>query len=226
MTEKPKFALLDLGGGARPVAVIDGFASSPGHWRDCATGQGYEFRGDFYPGQRKHVEAAYFDDVGARLGAIMRTAFGCSKSLKVERTLYSIVDMEAADLSLAQRIPHFDDSAEDAYALVHYLSQGRFGGTAFYRHRSTGMAQIPLQRHAEYLAALKQDFAIHGEPRPAYIENSTAIFEQIGSVDFAYNRAVIYHGNQLHCPLVPDEIRHSHDPVAGRLTIAAFFRAS
>lgn len=226
MTDSPHIELLELGAGTQPVAVIDGFASSPEHWRNQSLGPGYAARGDFYPGQRRNVDPAYFEDVGKRLGKIMRSAFGCSRSLRVERALYSIVDTNPADLSLAQRIPHFDNSAEDAFALVHYLSLGRYGGTAFYRHRSTGMSQIHASQHAEYLEALGKDFATHGEPRPSYIDGSTAIFEQIGRVDFANNRAAIYRANQLHCPIVPNDVQHLRGPTGGRLTIAVFFRAT
>jgi hypothetical protein len=47
----------------------------------------------------------------------------------------------------------------------------------------------------------------------------------IGSVDFAYNRAVIYPGNQLHCSIVPAGVAHPGNPLTGRLTIAGFFHA-
>ncbi|WP_341711807.1 DUF6445 family protein [Erythrobacter sp.] len=225
MTNQPTVTLLELGLSARPAAIVEGFAAAPALWRDQALGSGYEARGDFYPGPRKHVDPGYFSDVGGRLGAVMRSVFGCSQSLKVDRALYSIVDTPPKDLSLAQRIPHFDDSSDHAFAMVHYLSHTPFGGTAFYRHKSTGLSQIPAQRHAEYLQALTRDLDIHGEPEPSYIAGSTAIFEQTGQVDFSYNRAVIYHGNQLHCPMILENLEHVSDPFRGRLTIAVFFRA-
>lgn len=225
MTNQPTVDLLDLGRDVPPAVTVDGFAQSPETWRAEALDEGYEFRGDFYPGRRKHVSARYFDDVGGRLGAIMRSVFGCRTSLKVDRALYSIVSTAPDDLSLAQRIPHFDDSADNAFALVHYLSHDVFGGTAFYRHKSTGLAQITSIRHASYLEELAEDLNVLGEPGPAYIAETTAIFDQIGTADFAYNRAVIYHGNQLHCPVVPLHIMHPDEPATGRLTIAAFFRA-
>lgn len=225
MTNPPTIDLLDLGHGVPPAVIVDGFAQSPETWRDEALGEGYELRGDFYPGRRKHVAASYFDDVGGRLGAIMRSVFGCRKSLKVDRALYSIVSTAPENLSLAQRIPHFDDSADNAFALVHYLSHDVFGGTAFYRHKSTGLAQIKSIRHASYWEALAGDLDALGEPGPAYVAETTAIFDQIGCADFASDRAVIYHGNQLHCPVVPLHIMHPDEPAKGRLTIAAFFRA-
>ncbi len=226
MNRQASLEVLDLGADAQPVAIIDGLAASPDTWRERGSGSGYEFRGDFYPGRRKHVDSCYFNDVGGPLGAVMRSIFGCSNFLRVDRALYSIVSTEADDLSLAQRIPHFDDCSNNSFAMVHYLSQGNFGGTGFYRHRSTGLFQVPIARQADYLSALTQDFEIFGKPPSAYINGSTDIFEQAGRVDFRYNRAVIYRGNQLHCPIIPQDLVHPGDPSCGRLTIAVFFRAN
>ncbi|MDZ4307841.1 DUF6445 family protein [Allopontixanthobacter sp.] len=230
MTAKPHVKVIELPGADCPVAIIDGFATAPERWRQEAAGDndgdGYAFRGDFYPGKRKPVGPAYFQDVGARLGMIVQSVFGCSRALKIDRALYSIVSTPDAQLSPAQRIPHIDDVATDSFAMVHYLAHSAFGGTAFYRHRSTGLARIPVHRHAEYLHSLEHDFAVHGHPRPDYIKGATSIFDQIFSVEFAFNRAIIYPGNLLHCSVVPGAIRHPDSPAIGRLTIAAFFRAS
>ena len=225
MSNPPAIGILELGEEQCPVAVIDGFARHPDRWRDEAQGGDYAFRGDFYPGRRKHVGADYFADVGMRLGAILQSVFGCSKSLHVERALYSIVSLDPSSLSLAQRFPHIDDLAPHAFAMVHYLSQRPFGGTAFYRHRKTGYSRISQARHPEYLAALERDLAADAGNSAGYIQGHTDAFEQIGHVDFAYNRAVIYPGNLLHCSIVPPAIEHPDDPLQGRLTIAGFFNA-
>lgn len=226
MPPEPQTQVIAPGPGLGPIAVIDGFATHPDHWRTQAMGPGYDWRGDFYPGRRRHADRAYFSDIGTRLGTVMQTVFGCRRALKVDRALYSVVSTDGQDLALAQRIPHIDDSSPHAFALVHYLSRGSFGGTAFYRHRETGLAQIPEGRRGEYLAALDHGFSRHGELEGGYIDGSTEMFEQLCTVPFVFNRAVIYHGNLLHCPVVPATIDHPDDPATGRLTIAAFFRAS
>ncbi|MFA6220261.1 MAG: DUF6445 family protein [Erythrobacter sp.] len=226
MAAKPSIEVLSIGDDCRPIAIVDGLAQAPHRWRDEAVGDGYAYRGDFYPGRRRPVGPAYFGDTGKRLGAVMRSVFGCTRSLSVDRALYSIVSTDPADLALAQRVPHIDDCAPDSYAMVHYLSHGAFGGTAFFRHRRSGLAQVPAERHAEYIDALDADLAMGGEPAPGYIDGTTALFEQLSSVEFAYNRAVIYRGNLLHCSIVPPGIDHPDDAATGRLTIAAFFRAS
>lgn len=223
---QPAIELLELGEEQYPVVVIDNFAGSADRWRDEAAGEGFAFRGDYYPGKRRPVGPDYFADVGRRLGSVLRTVYGCTRTLKVDRALYSIVSTRPDQLSLAQRIPHIDDVSANAFAMVHYLSDAPFGGTAFYRHRSTGLARISADRHQDYLSALETDLADHGAPAAAYVSASTAVFEQIGSVAFAYNRAVIYPGNLLHCSIVPQHIDHPDNPRKGRLTIAAFFVAN
>ncbi|PKP94740.1 MAG: hypothetical protein CVT75_03965 [Alphaproteobacteria bacterium HGW-Alphaproteobacteria-14] len=217
--------VIELPGADCPVAIVDGLAATPERWREQAVGGDYAHRGDFYPGQRKPVDPAYFQDIGQRLGAIMRSVFGCRNSLKVDRALYSIVSTQPDQLSLAQCIPHIDDVAPGSYAMVHYLAHTAFGGTAFYRQRSTGFAQVAAAQHRTYLAALESDLAAHGRPAPGYIQGDTLAFAQIGSVDFAYNRAVIYPGNLLHCSIARPDVGHPDDPLAGRLTIAGFFHA-
>ncbi len=225
MSEHPSIELLQLGEDQCPVVVIDNFARSADRWRGEAAGDGFAFRGDFYPGKRRPVGPDYFADVGRRLGSILRTVYGCRRSLKVDRALYSIVSTCSDQLSLAQRIPHIDDVSAHAFAMVHYLSDAPFGGTAFYRHRSTGLARISAERHQDYLSALEADLAHHGTPQAAYVSGGTPVFEHIGSAGFAYNRAVIYPGNLLHCSIVPKHIDHPDAPQNGRLTIAAFFAA-
>ncbi|MBU2587237.1 MAG: hypothetical protein KJ872_03905 [Alphaproteobacteria bacterium] len=225
MTVRPSVEVIELPGADCPIAIVDGFAAAPERWRDQAVGDGYDYRGDFYPGQRKPVDPAYFGDIGQRLGLIMRSVFGCEKSLRVDRALYSLVSTAPDQLSLAQRIPHIDDVAPGSYAMVHYLAHTPFGGTAFYRHLSTGFAQIAAEQHRQYMEALEVDLDANGRPAPGYIAGDTPAFSQIGKVDFVYNRAVIYPGNLLHCSIVSTAVNHPGDPLTGRLTIAGFFHA-
>lgn len=225
MSNPPAIEIMELGRDRCPIVIVDGFARQPDRWRDEAQGGDYAFRGDFYPGQRKHIDPDYFADIGTRLGSILQSVFGCTRSLHVERALYSIVSLDPSALSLAQRFPHIDDLASNAYAMVHYLSELPFGGTAFYRHKRTGFSRISQMLHQEYLEALQEDLTADAGNSSGYIQGSTQAFEQIGRVDFAYNRAVIYPGNLLHCSIVPPTIEHPNDPMRGRLTIAGFFNA-
>jgi hypothetical protein len=110
-------------------------------------------------------------------------------------------------------------------AIVHYLSHEDFGGTAFYRHRSTGFETVDSSRHARYLEMLGADFAAHGEPLPAYIQGDTPIFEQIARYEPVFNRALIYRSSLLHCGCVPNDVDLPVDLRTGRLTMASFLTA-
>ncbi len=52
---------------------------------------------------------------------------------------YSIVTTPRKELKIGQRLPHVDGFRSNQFALVHYLSPNVTDGTAFYRHRSTGL---------------------------------------------------------------------------------------
>jgi Family of unknown function (DUF6445) len=143
----------------------------------------------------------------------------------VQRALYSIVSTPPGELNLAQRIPHIDSSEPDQFALVHYLAETDWGGTAFYRHRNTGLERITPDRHRYYLDTLESEFAAKGEPEPGYVEEQSILFEQVGRVEHRFNRAVIYPSNLLHCSASPNDRLCPDDPQAGRLTVAAFLLA-
>lgn len=107
-------------------------------------------------------------------------------------------------------------------AILHYLSRGDYGGTAFYRHRSTGFETIDAARHPRYMEMLSADFAMHGEPPSGYIQGDTPIFEQIARYDAVFNRALIYRSSLLHCGEVPNSAGFPADVRTGRLAIASF----
>lgn len=222
---RPSIEIIDLGEDAGPITVVDRFSGEPDRWREGAFAAAYAARGDYYPGRRMPVDPAYFKQLGPRLGSIVQMVYHRRRAMRIHRGLYSIVSTPPHALSLAQRIPHIDDIADGRFAMIHYLSTKPFGGTAFFRHRSTGFARIPPARHHRYLAALERDFAQHGIPEADYIAGDTPLFERIGKVDFAYDRAVIYPGNLLHCSIAATGIDHPDDPAGGRLTIASFFSA-
>ncbi|MBK8376290.1 DUF6445 family protein [Sphingorhabdus sp.] len=225
MEWQPKIEVRSVGDKGQTVVVIDGFARDPERWREAAMAADYRTMGDYYPGRRAHAPKAYFDDVGPLLGAIFRKAFGCSAHMSVDRALYSIVSTPPVQLNLAQRVPHIDNSEPDRFAMVHYLSHQDLGGTGFYRHKASGFETVTPDRHRLYLDQLEQDFARTGEPEPGYIEGDTDLFVQTGAVDHAYNRAVLYPGNLLHCSLTRNDCDYPDDPRLGRLTIAAFMLA-
>ncbi|NJC32942.1 hypothetical protein GGR88_000416 [Sphingomonas jejuensis] len=221
----PRIRLQHVGAEREPVVIVDDFAPDPDALVAAAQQSEFAPLGEFYPGPRVPAPAGYLPSVGAVLAAVLRDGFGFRDRLTVRRALFSLVTTPPASLSLAQRIPHVDAVDPGAIAIVHYLSRAPLGGTGFFRHRATGFEVIDAARRPRFLAALKDDFARHGEPAAAYIDGDTPVFERIGAVDPAFNRAAIYRGSLLHCARVPDGAV-SADPATGRLTIASFLDAA
>lgn len=205
-----------------PVVIIDNFAPDPERWIEDAARSRLEVVGEFYPGLRARAPVAYFDGLKPVLARVAREVFGHASGIKLVRALYSVATSHSGQLTLPQRIPHVDDLATGALAVVHYLSREDFGGTAFYRHRSTGFETIDASRHASYMSALMADFATHGEPAPAYIDADTPIFERIARYDCVFNRALVYRSRLLHCGTLPNGFDLPADPRTGRLTVASF----
>lgn len=213
-----------IGTERQPVVVVENFAPDPEGLIAAAEALHFAPMGKYYPGIRAPVTPAYFEGLAQVLTPVMREVFGAHDRIGFTRALYSIATTPPAELSLAQRIPHIDGVAEGMIAIIHYLARADHGGTAFYRHRSTGFETVDAARHRRYLDALRDDFAAQGEPAPAYIEGDTAIFEQAARYDAVFNRALIYRSSLLHCAVLPNDTVLPGTVREGRLTVASFLR--
>ncbi|WP_267389371.1 DUF6445 family protein [Sphingomonas sp. GC_Shp_3] len=215
-----------IGHEAEPVIVIDDFVPDPARLRAAAEVLQYDVMGRHYPGLRAQVApqdvAAYLHPVEGLIAEV----FGFPAPAAVISAGYSIVTTQPADLTPIQRIPHFDGFEPERVALLHYLCGEEQGGTAFYRHRSTGFETISADRHATYDPALHRDVARHGLPGAAYISGSTPIYEQIATFEARPNRALIYRGNLLHCAHLPAALDFANDPRRARLTVNTFLMGS
>lgn len=222
MTVAPSSRIEHVGRERQPVVVIDDFVPDPEALRVTAEAREYRPMGRHYPGLRAEVAA---EDVQAYLAPIrdlIAQVFGCSREPEIISAGYSIVTTSPADLTPIQRLPHFDGWEAERIALLHYLDGPEKGGTAFYRHRSTGYETISAERHAGYDAALHRDVARHGLPGPAYIAGDTPLFERIAQVPARFNRALIYRGHLLHCADLPGDLDFAPDPRSARLTVNTF----
>lgn len=222
--DRPSIRVDRVGDEGEPVVVVERFSPNPERLVEAAAMLRFAPMGPFYPGVRAPAPPAYFEGLAAVLAPVLREVFNCRERLVVDRALFSLVTTPPDQLSLAQRIPHFDDVAEGKIAVLHYLTHEGRGGTSFHRHRSTGFETVDAGRHARYLDALSADFVRHGEPAPGYIAGDTPIFEQTARFEPAWNRALIYRSRLLHCAAVTDGAL-SADVREGRLTVASFLSA-
>ena len=213
-----------FGNERQPVVVIDGFAPDPRRFTDDATFLAFRPIGEHYPGVRALVAPALLRDLLGALGPVVAESFGISR-FEVIDAFYSLVTTPPCDLTPVQRLPHFDGVDDGRLALLHYLSPDPRGGTAFYRHRTTGFESVDAARLGAYRTALDADLRRTGLPDPAYIAGDTDLFEQVARFDAVFNRAILYRGNTLHCADIPDDMATSADPATGRLTVNTFLGA-
>jgi hypothetical protein len=209
------------GGEQEPVVVIDGFASEPAELIDQAAASTFSAMSPYYPGVRAALDAATATSMISALTSTIAETFGVASPV-VEGCFFSVVTTPRDKLAPIQRLPHYDGVERGRLAMILYLCAPMHGGTSFYRHRSTGFETVTPERFARYRDALADDVRRHGMPPADYIAGDTALFERIGTVTPAFNRAVLYRGCSLHSGDIGSGFRFDPDPRSGRLTLNAF----
>ncbi len=212
-----------IGAEAEPLVVIDDFAADPQALVDRAAADSFSPRGVHYPGIRAPVQPAYLAERLDVLEPVLRDVFGLGRGAELAESAFSLVTTPPDDLTPIQRLPHFDTTDGKRLALLHYLCGPEQGGTAFYRHRSTGFETISAERRVAYQYALEDDVETHGLPE-GYMNASGPIFEQTANVEARFNRMVIYRSRTLHSGQIPDDFTFSTDPRQGRLTVNIFLQ--
>ena len=191
---------------------------------DCASLQKFAKITPQYPG----VRAALPDKVSLTwLGALSPTldqVFGEAEHGWEIRAWFSIVTARPEELIPLQRFPHVDGTNPRQLAMMLYLNTTEHGGTAFFRHRSTGFETLTDATFPEYRAALEADVRRTGLGEPAYVTDGAPHFERIHASTGAFNQAVFYRGNLLHSGIISNSGDLPADPRHGRLTINAFFQ--
>lgn len=204
-----------------PVVIIDDFSSNPDALVGKLTGAAFNLPPSHYPGVRQAIDATYLAENGARLEDIMRNIFGITKGASVIECNASIVTTPREQLSPFQCFPHFDGVERERLAVLHYLCEPKHGGTAFYRHTSTGYETINAERHSDYSAARQDEY--DGSLPPNYFYGDRDGFERIGEVRAKFNRCIIYRSQLLHSGIISNEYDFSPSPTQSRLTLNTFF---
>lgn len=171
-----------------------------------------------YPGLRAAAPLDYVGTVARALLPVVAEAFELpAAGLRRAECNFSLVTLPPDRLHSSQSAPHIDTTDGWQLALLHYLCDPGFGGTAFYRHRATGFAAVTQERWPAYCAARAN------EPNgTGYMTTTDAWFERIGGVEAAFNRLVIYRSRLLHSGTITNPERLSADPRTGRLTANIF----
>jgi len=213
-----------IGNSGAPVLVIDDFYPDPERLVAQAESlPGYSRTSKFYPGVRAQGSLDYVRTVRDLLRTLAPQMFGAPNDIVPRECNFSLVTFRPEDTVPFQRIPHFDGTDMNNIAVLHYLCEPRHGGTAFYRHRSTGYEVITAGNMKAYAQTVDDEIRAHGMPPPGYVNGSTALFERIAAYEATFNRALVYRGTSLHSGSIPADFVPDSNPRTGRLTLNSFF---
>ena len=214
---------LTLGSEAAPLLVIDNVASNPDRLVRKAACNLFVAQSSGFPGIRAPAPVSYRDFLETTLNPLLEECFGLKPGrFAFPMCHFSLVTLPPEKLSFLQRVPHIDSVHGDGLATVHYLFHGQWGGTAFYRHRSSGFESIDLSRRDPYFRTLEQESRRSDATGAGYIDDDAALFERIAHVDGAFNRMIVYRRNSLHSGSIDNDRVPPADPVHGRLSINCF----
>lgn len=206
------------------LVAVDGFLEQPELAVQMACLQNFAEITPQYPGVRAPLDSAVCAAWLTLLSPMLSREFGEADGQWSMQAWYSLVTKPPAALQPIQRLPHVDGTDPRQVAMMLYLHRTGHGGTAFFRHRSTGLEAITAADFPRYKAALERDVGRTGLPPAAYTTDGAPHFERTYATEGRFNQAVFYRGNILHSGVIDNGCDLSADPAIGRLTINAFFR--
>ena len=205
----------------QPVLILDDCMSNPASLVSLAAAQQFIPSGSPYPGVLGPLHPDYVSNMLEAIRPLIGPTFGLMA--RAQATLYScffgLVTTPPQQLRDLQRQPHIDTPDPGRLAVLHYLCEPSYGGTAFFRHRETGWESLdaPKQQHVMRLHAHDT------RPVPAgYLLQGNATYEQTASIDAKFNRVLVYRSRVLHCAQILRPESLSADPRIGRLTANLF----
>jgi hypothetical protein len=210
--------------GKHLLVSVDAVLEAPEHVISQASLQNFANITPQYPGVRAPLDPAVCRAWLGQLTPLLDQMFGPAGRAWEMQAWFSLVTTPPHALAPIQRLPHVDGTDPAQIAMMLYLSHAPHGGTAFFRHRSTGLESLTAADYPGYAAALQADVARTGLPPAAYTTDGAPHFERVHDVPGHFNSAVFYRGNILHSGVIDNAAPLSADPREGRLTINAFFR--
>ena len=228
---KNNINVLFIGQESTPLIIIDDFVTEPETLISlaCDDKPYHAQPTDYYPGIRKPLPSNYGELLCSQLFVLLKNTYQLNGVVAAKTILsaFAISTTPPIQLRPIQMLPHFDTTENTQFAMVHYLCDVEHGGTSFYRHKQTDYERITKTRFPKYTTLLKhQAKAGNLHLAPAYIANSSSLFERIHSVEARKNRVIIYPSNLLHSGNIQPQQGLSSDPRKGRLTISSFIGLS
>jgi hypothetical protein len=216
---------LTIGREGAPLLVIDNVVANAESLVEMAATKMFANPDSYYPGLRAKAPLGYQRYVLEQFNKLFTDVFALgTRTLSFTICHFSLVTTPPSQLSHMQCIPHFDSLDNNELAFVHYLFKKDLGGTAFYRHRSTGFEVVDAARKEAYFREVTREKLGPDKPAQAYIHGDTALYEQIGRQDAVFNRMLIYRRTSLHSGDLGSDFVPDHDPRTGRLSLNGFLQ--
>lgn len=214
---------LTIGREQAPLLVIDHLVAEAEGLVELAANKVFGDVVSYYPGVRAKAPLSYQQFVLTQMRGLFGETFGLqARTLRFTACYFSLVTTPPEKLSHLQCIPHIDSALGTELAFVHYLFKRDHGGTAFYRHRSTGFEVITQERKLQYFETVEAERLGPDKPAIGYINGSTALYEQLRSEAGVFNRMLVYRRNTLHSGSIASPSSIDSNPRTGRLSINGF----
>lgn len=216
-----------LGYSQAPVIVIDGGSSAIEVIRQFAQNSSFDNDGaNNYPGVRAAIPKDMVIAYVKPLLPYLYRVFKIPTHLKPQPldNYFSLITRKNGELNYAQTIPHFDTNNSYQIAMVHYLNEGVFGGTSFYKHVPTGWEYIDQQRRSDYLNSVNGYINSHANYPLSYCTADHPLFDCYKTIEYRENRLIVFNGFMLHSTAVNVDTDIEASPLTGRLTANLFIR--
>lgn len=219
-TPAPPPQVVRTGHSGEQVVVLDNVFAAPAEIVAAVAGQARFAPAPGtggYPGIQAPAPAAYSRALLAAAAPALALLFGHDDgAIGGIGCTFSLVTQPPKALHPLQTVPHIDIAEPDRFAVLHYLCDAPFGGTAFYRQDATGLEQVARadwpRFQAERDAGLAQPCA-RGYPSPA-----TPGYTRTAAIAARMDRIVVYRSHSLHSGIIVPGLPHPADPQRGRLT--------
>ena len=223
--ERSKLTIDVIGNAKAPVLIVDQASQSIESVRyDAVSKSPFAVeRYTMYPGVRAPLSKEYLFYCLRPLMPYIRKVFKipAAADVRLRDSYYSLVSKKPVELTNIQSVPHFDTSNPVGISMIHYLNEGDFGGTGFFRHKNTSYEYITGERQEQYFQALDSYFNSPGFVSGSYCDEEHPEFEMYKYIEYRANRMVLFNGMMLHSALIGgDDV--SECPRTGRLTANVF----
>lgn len=220
-----KIQIKEIGIEKTAIVIIDNFSDSPQSLVKFAIEQSQlackEREENFFPGVTGKSDPTYTKNLYLALKPIIKQVYKLPVAYPSRlESSYAMVTFSPNDLNQNQRIPHYDSVSTGQLAILHYLCEPPFQGTAFYRHKETGFETITRNRKSQYWSIAEEKLKAKHYPTQ-YANNGNDDYEKISDIEVKFNRLIIYPSQLLHSSLInPEDL--STNPLKGRLTLRTF----